>query len=84
MIGSSPNERIGEVRRGDAMRRGVFQLPFARQDAAELGHDILPRQRCADGNVVPRVRARFGILATQNACKDTPVEVDEVIQARLR
>ena len=66
------------------MRRGVFQLPFARQDAPKDSHDILPRQRGADGNVVPRVRAQLGILATQNACKDTPVEVNEVIQARLR
>jgi hypothetical protein len=62
----------------------LFLLPFACQDAAELGYDILPRQRCAEGDVVPGVRARLDILATQNTCKYTPVEVDEVIQARLR
>jgi len=62
-IGSSPYARIGGVRQGDAMRCGVFQLPFARKDATEHGHDILPRQRRADSDVVPRVRARLGIHA---------------------
>ncbi len=45
------------------MRCGVFQLSFARKDATEHGHDILPRQRRADSDVVPRVRARLGIHA---------------------
>lgn len=66
------------------MRCGVFQFPFARQGAANRSHDIFPRQPCAEGNIVPRVRARLGILAAQNACKDTPVEIDKVIQVHLR
>ncbi len=76
--------REGDLRYGDAMRRSIFQLSFAGEHASEHGHDVLPWMCRADGNVVPRIRARLGVLATQNAPEDTPIEVYEVIQAYLR
>ncbi len=75
--------RIPDSSHGDAQRRCVFYLSQVLQRLPHRGRDILPYQRVAGGEVVPRVWTRFGVFAIQDAFKDTHVEVDEVLQDYL-
>jgi hypothetical protein len=70
-------------RYGNTLGRTNFQLSEASEDAAKHGHDVFPRVGRTDGDVVPRIWARLGIRAAQYARKDTPVEIDEVVQTQL-
>lgn len=67
----------------NALRRAILQFSEPSEHGAEHGHDVLPRFRRADGNEIPRVWARFGVRSVQNASKDAPVQVDEVVQKHL-
>ena len=62
-IEPSSHARRSAASDGDARWRSIFQLPFTCQDGAKQGHDLLPWHRRAGGDVVPRVRARLGVLA---------------------
>jgi len=65
------------------VRRAVFQLSNAGEGGAKYGRNVLPRVRRTDSDVVPRVRARFGVLTTQDARKDALIEINEVVQTDL-
>ena len=68
---------------GNAVRRAVVQLSEPGEDAPDYGHDVLPRDGRADGDVVPRVRTRFGICTAKYAPENAPVQIDDVVQAHL-
>jgi hypothetical protein len=70
-------------RNGDTLRRAILQLSDAGEDGTKHSHDVLPRVGRADGDVVPRVRARFGLRTAQDARKDASIEIDEVVQMHL-
>lgn len=70
-------------RNGNALRRAILQLSFAGEDGSKHSQDVFPRMGRADGDVVPRVRARFGVRAAQDVRKDALIEVDEIVQTHL-
>jgi hypothetical protein len=78
------NQNIANARgrkriRRNALRSAILQLSEAGEDASVNGHDVLPRDRRADGNIVPRVRTRFGIRTAKYAREDEPVQLNEVV-----
>jgi hypothetical protein len=70
------NARGLELRHGDALRRAICHLSQPLQCGTKDGRDVLPRKRSGRGDVVPRVRARLGILAAQYAREEEPVQLD--------
>ena len=70
-------------RNRNALRRAILQLFDASEDGAYRSRNVLPRVRCADGDVVPRVRASFGARPAQDVRKDAFIEVNEVVQTDL-
>jgi hypothetical protein len=67
----------------NALRSAIHQLSLAREDASVHGHDALPRNGRADGDIVPRVRTRVGIRTAKYAREDAPIQIDEVVQKNL-
>jgi hypothetical protein len=47
-----------------------LQLSRMSKGSAKYGHDVLPQVCHADGDMIPRIRARLGVLAAQYAPKD--------------
>jgi hypothetical protein len=80
---SIPYVRGRNNRKGNALRRGILQLSVAGEGSTKHSQDVFPRVGRADADVVPRVRARVGVRAAQDARKDALIEVDEVVQAYL-
>ena len=50
---------------------------------ADRGCDVLPSDWVGDYEVVPRIWARFGVLAALYARKKEPEKADQVIQMHL-
>jgi hypothetical protein len=75
--------RVWNGRIRNALRPAILQLSQAGEDGTEQSHNVLPRVGRADGDVVPRIRARFGVRMAQDARKDAPIEIDEVVQMHL-
>ena len=67
----------------NALRLFVFQLSVAFKRSATRGCDVLPSDWVGDNEVVPRIRARFGIVAALYARKQEPKKADHVIQMHL-
>ena len=51
--------------------------------SADRGRDVLPSDWVDNCEVVPRIRARFGDLATLYVREEEPEKVDQVIQVHL-
>jgi hypothetical protein len=61
----------------------VCQLSVAFKRGADRGCDVLPSDWVGNYEVVPRIRARFGDLATLYVRKEEPEKADQVIQMHL-
>jgi hypothetical protein len=68
---------------GNALRLFVCQLSVALKRGADRGCDVLPSDWVGNYEVVPRIRARFGDLATLYVRKEEPEKADQVIQMHL-
>ena len=66
------------------MRRAILQLSDAGEDDAYRSRNVLPRLGRADGDVVPRVRASFGVRPAQYVRKNAFIEINEIVQTDLR
>jgi len=67
----------------NALRLFVFQLSVLFKPGADHGRDVLPSDWVGNYEVVPRIRARFGVLATLYVRKEEPEKADQVIQMHL-